>query len=112
MRPHPPTIATLVYDSECGPRRRPARSLVRWRRRLVYRAGTVEIDLEIGPSRADGYLRVLGQVMTGESSLAQARVTTDGLTGRLRVEAATSASSCSVDSSRPTTESRSRSPTG
>jgi hypothetical protein len=54
---------------------------------LVYRAGTVEIDLEIGPSKADGYLRVLGQVMTGESSLAQAWVTTDGLTGCLRVEA-------------------------
>lgn len=87
MRPRPPTIATLMYDSECGPRSVGARSLVRWRRRLIYGVGGIEVDLEIGPSRGAGYLRLLGQVTTGAPGSVVVWVSTDGPTGRVQVEA-------------------------
>src|SRR5215216_1653561 len=62
------TIATLVADRERRPHARGARSLARWRRRLLYQAGTIEVDLEISPSKIAGRLRLLGQVTTGEPS--------------------------------------------
>lgn len=82
MLPRRSTILTLVFDSEYGPRDGGARSLLRWRRRLLYRAGTAEVDLEVRRSKTAGYLRMLGQVTTGQSFPTQVRVDADGPSGR------------------------------
>src|SRR5215207_6720968 len=78
--------AILVHDSEDGPHARGARSVARWRRRLLYQAGTIELDLEISRSKIAGRLRLLGQVATGEPGLTQVGVTVEGPSGHLQSE--------------------------
>jgi len=80
------TIATLVYDSERGSHATGTRAIARWRRRLLYQAGAIEIDLEIRRSKIAGRLRLLGQATTGEPRLTPARVTADGPSGHLESE--------------------------
>jgi hypothetical protein len=53
---------------------------------LLYQAGTIEVDLEISPSKIAGRLRLLGQVTTGEPSLTQVWVTAEGPSGHLKSE--------------------------
>ena len=82
----PRTVAAPAYDSErcAGPTG--TRALARWRRRLLYRAGRVEVDLQVGRSKIAGRLRLLGQVTTGEPSVSPIEVTVDGPSGHLTRE--------------------------
>jgi hypothetical protein len=77
------TIARLVHDSERASRPPGARAVTRWRRRLVYRTGAIEVDLEVGRSTIAGHVRLLGEINAGDASRCQARVTVDGPSGHL-----------------------------
>ncbi len=79
-------VAALVFDNRLqlatgarkpGPDQHP---------RLMYEAGGVEIDLEVGDSSIAGRLRMLGQVTASEPDLARAWVVVDGPSGRLETE--------------------------
>ena len=76
-------VAALVYDSGLHPRPAGARAVAVERRRLLYRAGGTEVDLEVGDSLLTGRLRILGQLTAGEASPARAWVLADGPSGRL-----------------------------
>lgn len=79
-------VAALVYDTRLQPRLAGARSLNVEQPRLMYEAGGVEIDLEVGDSSIAGRLRMLGQVTASEPDLARAWVVMDGPAGRFETE--------------------------
>ena len=79
-------VAALVYDNRLQPRPAGARAVAVEQRRLLYRAGGTEIDLEVGQSQVTGRLRMLGQVTAGEPDLARAWVITEGPSGHLETE--------------------------
>ncbi len=79
-------VAALVCDTRLQPRPVGARAVAVEPRRLLYRVGSTEIDLEIGPSQITGRLRMLGQVTAGTTDLARAWVASDGPSGRLEAD--------------------------
>lgn len=79
-------VAALVYDNRLQPRLAGARSLNIEHPRLMYEAGGIEIDLEVGDSSIAGRLRMLGQVTASEPDLARAWVVVDGPSGRSEAE--------------------------
>ena len=81
-------VAALVYDNRVQPRlaRARDRSVGLEHPRLMYEAGGIEIDLEVGDSSIAGRLRMLGQVTASEPDLARAWVVVDGPSGRLETE--------------------------
>jgi hypothetical protein len=79
-------VAALVYDNRLQPRVAGARSLALDNPRLMYQAGGVEIDLEVGDSTIAGRLRMLGQVTASEPDLTRAWVIAEGPSGRLESE--------------------------
>jgi hypothetical protein len=79
-------VAALVYDNRLQPRPAGARAVAIEQRRLMYQAGSTEIDLEVGQSQITGRLRMLGQVTAAAPDLARAWVITDGPSGRLETE--------------------------
>lgn len=79
-------VAALVCDTRLQPRPVGARAVALEPRRLLYRADTTEIDLEIGPSQITGRLRMLGQVAANPTDLARAWVVAEGPAGRLETE--------------------------
>ena len=79
-------VAALVYDTRLQPRIAGARAVVGEYPRLMFQAGGVEIDLEVGHSTIAGRLRMLGQVTAGESELTRAWVIAEGPSGRLETE--------------------------
>lgn len=79
-------VAALVCDTHLQPRPVGARAVAVEPRRLLYRVGSTEIDLEIGPSQITGRLRMLGQVTASTADLARAWVTSDGPSGRLEAD--------------------------
>ncbi len=79
-------VAALVYDNRLQPRIAGARSLAIEHPRLMYQAGGVEIDLEVGHSTIAGRLRMLGQVTASEPDLTRAWVIAEGPSGRLETE--------------------------
>jgi hypothetical protein len=79
-------VAALVYDNRIQPRIAGARSVALESPRLMYQAGGVEIDLEVGDSTIAGRLRMLGQVTASEPDLARAWVIAEGPSGRLESE--------------------------
>ena len=79
-------VAALVYDNRLQPRLAGARSVSLEHPRLMYEAGGIEIDLEVGDSSIAGRLRMLGQVTASEPDLARAWVVVDGPSGRLETE--------------------------
>ena len=74
-------VAALVYDTRLQLRPAGARSVDLDRPRLLFSAGGVEIDLEVGDSALAGRVRVLGQVAANAPDLAPARVAVDGPSG-------------------------------
>jgi hypothetical protein len=79
-------VAALVYDNRLQPRVMGARALAIEHPRLMYQAGGVEIDLEVGHSTIAGRLRMLGQVTASEPDLTRAWVIAEGPSGRLETE--------------------------
>ena len=79
-------VAALVYDNRVQPRVAGARALAIEHPRLMYQAGGVEIDLEVGHSTIAGRLRMLGQVTASEPDLTRAWVIAEGPSGRLETE--------------------------
>ena len=79
-------VATLVYDNRLEPRRAGARAVALDRPRLLYQAGGIEIDLEVGDSSIAGRVRMIGQVTASEPDLAQAWVAAEGPAGRTQAE--------------------------
>jgi len=79
-------VAALVYDNRLQPRVTGARSLALDNPRLMYQAGGVEIDLEVGDSTIAGRLRMLGQVTASEPDLTRAWVIAEGPSGRIESE--------------------------
>lgn len=82
-------VAALVYDTRHQPRvagARGARTIGAEQPRLMYQAGGVEIDLEVGQSSIAGRLRMLGQVTASEPDLTRAWVIAEGPSGRLESE--------------------------
>ena len=79
-------VAALVYDNRLQPRVAGARALAIEHPRLMYQAGGVEIDLEVGHSTIAGRLRMLGQVTACEPDLTRAWVIAEGPSGRLETE--------------------------
>jgi hypothetical protein len=79
-------VAALVYDNRLQPRVAGARALAIEHPRLMYQAGGVEIDLEVGQSTIAGRLRMLGQVTASEPDLTRAWVIAEGPSGRLETE--------------------------
>jgi hypothetical protein len=76
-------VATLVCDTRLQVRTAGARSVDLDRPRLLYAAGGVEIDLQVGDSVLAGRVRVLGQVAAAAPDLAGAWVAVDGPSGHL-----------------------------
>ena len=74
-------VAALVYDTRLQLRPAGARSVDLDHPRLLFAAGGVEIDLEVGDSALAGRVRVLGQVGANAPDLAPARVAVDGPSG-------------------------------
>ena len=74
-------VAALVYDTRLQLRPAGARSVDLDHPRLLFAAGGVEIDLEVGDSALAGRVRVLGQVAANAPDLAPARVAVDGPSG-------------------------------
>jgi hypothetical protein len=79
-------VAALVYDNRLQPRLSGARAVAIEHPRLMYQAGGVEIDLEVGHSTIAGRLRMLGQVTASEPDLTRAWVIAEGPSGRLETE--------------------------
>lgn len=79
-------VAALVYDNRLQPRPVGARAVEIDQPRLMYQAGGIEIDLEVGGSSIAGRLRLLGQVTAGEPDLARAWVVAEGPAGRTETE--------------------------
>jgi hypothetical protein len=79
-------VAALVYDNRLQPRVAGARAIAIEHPRLMYQAGGVEIDLEVGHSTIAGRLRMLGQVTASEPDLTRAWVIAEGPSGRLETE--------------------------
>jgi hypothetical protein len=79
-------VAALVYDNRLQPRIAGARAIAIEHPRLMYQAGGVEIDLEVGHSTIAGRLRMLGQVTASEPDLTRAWVIAEGPSGRLETE--------------------------
>jgi len=79
-------VAALVYDNRLQPRITGARSIALDHPRLMYQAGGVDIDLEVGDSTIAGRLRMLGQVTASEPDLTRAWVIAEGPSGRLESE--------------------------
>ena len=79
-------VAALVYDNRLQPRIAGARAIAIDHPRLMYQAGGVEIDLEVGHSTIAGRLRMLGQVTASEPDLTRAWVIAEGPSGRLETE--------------------------
>ena len=79
-------VAALVYDNRLQMRVAGARSVAIEQPRLMYQAGGVEIDLEVGQSTIAGRLRMLGQVTASEPDLTRAWVIAEGPSGRLESE--------------------------
>jgi len=79
-------VAALVYDNRVQPRMVGARAVAFDHPRLMYQAGGVEIDLEVGNSTIAGRLRLLGQVTAAEPDLTRAWVIAEGPSGRLETE--------------------------
>jgi hypothetical protein len=79
-------VAALVYDNRVQPRMVGARAVAFDHPRLMYQAGGVEIDLEVGNSTIAGRLRMLGQVTAAEPDLTRAWVIAEGPSGRLETE--------------------------
>jgi hypothetical protein len=79
-------VAALVYDNRLQPRVAGARGIAIEHPRLLYQAGGVEIDLEVGQSTIAGRLRMLGQVTASEPDLTRAWVIAEGPSGRLETE--------------------------
>ena len=78
--------ATAVYDNRLQPRPVGARAVGVDQLRLLYQADTVEIDLEVTDSVAEGRLRMLGQVTADDGDLAHAWVIAEGPAGRVEAE--------------------------
>jgi hypothetical protein len=74
-------VAVLVHDTRLRPRASGARSPGVDRPRLLYEAGGVEVDLEVGEGSSPGRLRLLGQVTAAQPDLARAWVAVDGPAG-------------------------------
>ena len=74
-------VAALVYDNRLQPRAAGARSVNPGPPRLLYQAGGVDIDLELGDSTLAGRVRVLGQIAAGTADLDPAWVAIDGPSG-------------------------------
>jgi len=79
-------VAALVYDNRVEPRAVGARAVAIDHPRLMYQAGGIEIDLEVGHSTIAGRLRMLGQVTATEPDLTRAWVIAEGPSGRLETE--------------------------
>lgn len=79
-------VAALVYDNRFHPRAVGARAVAFDRPRLMYQAGGIEIDLEVGDSSIAGRLRMVGQVTADEPDLARAWVVAEGPAGRAEAE--------------------------
>jgi len=79
-------VAALVYDNRLQPRVAGARAVAIDHPRLMYQAGGIEIDLEVGHSTIAGRLRMLGQVTATEPDLTRAWVIAEGPSGRLETE--------------------------
>lgn len=79
-------VAALVYDNRWQPRIAGARAIAIDNPRLMYQAGGVEIDLEVGHSTIAGRLRMLGQVTASEPDLTRAWVIAEGPSGRMEAE--------------------------
>jgi hypothetical protein len=79
-------IASLVYDNRLQARLTGARAVGAEQPRLMYQAGGMEIDLELGESTIAGRLRMLGQVTADESDVTRAGVIADGPSGRFETE--------------------------
>jgi hypothetical protein len=79
-------VAALVYDNRLQPRVAGARAIAIDNPRLMYQAGGIEIDLEVGHSTIAGRLRMLGQVTASEPDLTRAWVIAEGPSGRLETE--------------------------
>jgi len=79
-------VAALVYDTRLQPRIAGARAIAIDHPRLMYQAGGVEIDLEVGHSTIAGRLRMLGQVTASEPDLTRAWVIAEGPSGRVETE--------------------------
>jgi hypothetical protein len=80
-------VAALIYDNRVQPRIAGARSVGTLENpRLMYQAGGVEIDLEVGDSTIAGRLRMLGQVTANEPDLTRAWVIAEGPSGRMESE--------------------------
>jgi hypothetical protein len=74
-------VAALVSDTRLQPRPAGARSVGLDHPRLLYAAGGVEIDLELGDSALAGRVHLLGQVAASAPDLAPALVAVDGPSG-------------------------------
>ena len=79
--------ATLVCDTRLQRRPAGARTASPDPPRLLYRAGRIEIDLEIGVGATPEDRRLLGQVRPAGPEQAGARVTADGPAGRIEAAA-------------------------
>jgi len=79
-------VAALIYDNRLQPAPVGARGVLMDQPRLMYQAGGVEIDLEVGRSTIAGRLRMLGQVIAAEPDLTRAWVLAEGPSGRLEAE--------------------------
>ena len=79
-------VATLAYDNRYRPAPVGARGVTMDQPRLMYQAGGVEIDLEVGRSTIAGRLRMLGQVTAAEPDLARAWVLAEGPSGCFETE--------------------------
>jgi len=74
-------VAVLAHDNRLHPGAAGARSVDPGPPRLLYQAGGVEIDLELGDSTLAGRVHVLGQVAAGTADLDPAWVAIDGPSG-------------------------------
>jgi hypothetical protein len=79
-------VAALVYDTRLQPGLAGARAATVEEPRLMYQAGGIEIDLEIGQSSIAGRLRMLGQVTSGEPNASGAWVLAEGPSGSTETE--------------------------
>ena len=74
-------VAALVYDNRQQPRTAGARAVDAGPPRLLYEAGGVEIDLELGDSSVAGRVHLLGQVAASAADLDPASVAVNGPSG-------------------------------